>query len=56
MKPPLYSKTKGRKKHSAAKKSEQRAQIKAPPVDRVVKLDEMECHWDKGNGVYANRL
>ena len=40
MKLPLYSETKGRKKISAAKKSDKRAQIKAPPVGRVVVHDE----------------
>src|SRR5215216_4684041 len=36
MKLPLYSETKGRKKISAAKKNDKRAQIKAPPAGRVV--------------------
>nr|XP_020191250.2 protein FAR1-RELATED SEQUENCE 1-like [Aegilops tauschii subsp. strangulata] len=40
MKLPLYSETKGRKKISSAKKSDKRAQIKAPPAGRVVVLDE----------------
>ena len=40
MKLPLYFETKGRKKISAAKKSDKRAQIKAPPAGRVVVLDE----------------
>ena len=40
MKLPLYSETKGRKKISAAKKSDKRSQIKAPPAGRVVVLDE----------------
>nr|XP_020191814.1 protein FAR1-RELATED SEQUENCE 5-like [Aegilops tauschii subsp. strangulata] len=40
MKLPLYSETKGRKKISAIKKSDKRAQIKAPPAGRVVMLDE----------------
>ena len=40
MKLPLYSETKGRKKITAAKKSDKRAQIKAPPAGRVVVLDE----------------
>jgi hypothetical protein len=44
MKLPLYSETKGRKKHSAKKKSEHRAQIKAPPADRVVKLEFFKIH------------
>ena len=40
MKLPLYYETKGRKKITAAKKSDKRAQIKAPPAGRVVVLDE----------------
>src|SRR3954470_7883603 len=40
MKLPLYSETKGRKKITATKKSDKRAQIKAPPAGRVVVLDE----------------
>ena len=37
---PLYSETKGRKKLSIAKKSDKRAQIKAPSAHRVVVLVE----------------
>ena len=40
MKLSLYSETKGRKKITAAKKSDKRAQIKAPHAGRVVVLDE----------------
>ena len=40
MKLPLYSETKGRKKITAAKKSDKRAQIKAPPAGRVIMHDE----------------
>ena len=36
----LYSETKGRKKISAAKKSDTRAEIKSPPAGRVVMHDE----------------
>ena len=57
MKLPLYSQTKGRKKITAAKKSDKRAQIKAPPAGRVVVLDEnRECHLGTGNVVCATRL
>ena len=48
MKLPLYSETKGRKKFSATKKSDKRAQIKAPPAGRVVMLD--------GNGVPVGHM
>ena len=40
MKLPMYPETKGRKKNYATKKSDKRAQMKAPSAERVIVLDE----------------
>ena len=56
MKLPLYSQTKGRKKITAAKKSDKRAQIRHHLQEESSCSIRTERHLDTGNVVCATRL